>query len=714
MIKGKKIKLRRGGGVSRGAVSVPASSVSGIGSSAGGVRRSAVSVPVSARQLYAARAIQRMYRARREKIAEFLKSAKTRVLKRAGKNATPDSNSTRIKPSSSSFAFAAAAIAHQNRKETSACRSVNATDIISKHRILKTVASPRMAPIRAATFAATPICALPPLVRPRTAAIRVSVDICDEEEDDAAQVTNEASPSPEPELEPASSTSRFVDITSASWKRERARATKWYHKFLPSDVLFALRPYSGEIRAPSRDAPDETLARKLHLAMRSQPSMAAVRFLGFVLGKAWPWLFRSVNVDVGSLRCAREQVRKSVEAGRAIVFLPTHRSHSDYLLMSYVLFAYDMPVPLIAAGDNLAIPIIGTLFRRSGAFFIRRNVGASTTELAIAYKGVLKSYIREAVSGACALEFFVQGGRSRTGQIGRPKLGLLASVVAIDEVLIVPAAIDYEMPPEGPFYARQLLGEAKKRPESLTSFFAEFFRYAVKSIRSKFTLSRYHGGVYIRFAQPFLLSGGKNIGGGKHDELPSREWIKSAGDAICRAQHAASTVTPAAPLAMAALVSSDRKAILAHAKAIIAFASAHALTLAPSLQSALETGGLDAAAAAAERHGRRVLKHLIPSAHDANDRVRRRARAQLRYCCAQLFDALAPVGVLALIDEDAVDDAEALWKTALAPAFPSAPANFSNAVEEARSVMDVLGDSEIVALVSAAAKSVISWELNKQ
>ncbi len=54
---------------------------------------------------------------------------------------------------------------------------------------------------------------------------------------------------------------------------------------------------------------------------------------------------------------------------------------------SYILFTAGLPCPHIAAGDNLALPLIGAWLRKCGAWFIRRTTrGAKDGSL---YKRVL-------------------------------------------------------------------------------------------------------------------------------------------------------------------------------------------------------------------------------------------------------------------------------------------------------------------------------------
>ncbi len=95
-----------------------------------------------------------------------------------------------------------------------------------------------------------------------------------------------------------------------------------------------------------------------------------VVFMSGVLGRLWNRLYDGVElVNFSSLQ--------SVDEGSEIVYVPCHRSHMDYLLMSYVVYHKGFAVPHIAAGINLNMPVIGSFLRRGGAFFLRRSFGGN-------------------------------------------------------------------------------------------------------------------------------------------------------------------------------------------------------------------------------------------------------------------------------------------------------------------------------------------------
>ena len=79
-------------------------------------------------------------------------------------------------------------------------------------------------------------------------------------------------------------------------------------------------------------------------------------------------------------RCRARQLRRACSRsteGNEIVYVPCHRSHMDYLLLSYVVYHKGYAVPHIAAGINLNMPVVGSFLRRGGAFFLRRSFGGN-------------------------------------------------------------------------------------------------------------------------------------------------------------------------------------------------------------------------------------------------------------------------------------------------------------------------------------------------
>jgi 1-acyl-sn-glycerol-3-phosphate acyltransferase len=262
----------------------------------------------------------------------------------------------------------------------------------------------------------------------------------------------------------------------------------------------------GSGRVPRRRRTPES-ARHILASMMSLPSTCVVRLFGYVLTKVFRRLFRRMRVDVRGIQQLAAVARRQRVS---LILLPTHRSYFDFLIMSYVCFTYALPMPLICAGDNLRIPVVGPLLRRAGAFFIRRRFGADAL-----YARVFRAHVSSLVHGSKCTEFFVEGGRTRTGAVAAAKYGMLSAALAaagdgaaggvtgttgtacndadathdFPSVWLVPVSIAYDCVVEASDYSQMLLG-GRKRDESLFALLASCLNI------------RCHGDVHIRFAAP--------------------------------------------------------------------------------------------------------------------------------------------------------------------------------------------------------------------
>jgi len=185
---------------------------------------------------------------------------------------------------------------------------------------------------------------------------------------------------------------------------------------------------------------------------------------------------------------------QSVAKNHEVIYVPCHRSHIDYLLLSYVLYHGNLVPPHIAAGVNLNLPVIGSILRRSGAFFIRRSFRDNPL-----YGVVFKEYLGIICRKGFSVEYFIEGGRSRTGRLLPPRPGMLAMTVRAflrdrnRNFLFVPIYIGYERLLEGDTYLGELQGKAKKK-ESVFGIFKTLGR-----IRGSY------GKVHLNFGKPILL-----------------------------------------------------------------------------------------------------------------------------------------------------------------------------------------------------------------
>ena len=219
----------------------------------------------------------------------------------------------------------------------------------------------------------------------------------------------------------------------------------------------------------------------------SDYAYTAVRFLEVVLSWFWNKIYDGIRVN--HLEPLQEAVR-----GHEVVYVPCHRSHIDYLLLSYLLFRNGLTPPHIAAGINLNMPVVGGLLRRGGAFFMRRSFKGNPL-----YTAVFNEYLHTLFTRGFPVEYFVEGGRSRTGRMLQPKTGMLALTLRSYlrssrlPVLFVPVYIGYERVLEGRTYLGELRGAAKKK-ESILDIFK-----VIGALKQRF------GQVWVNFGEPLKL-----------------------------------------------------------------------------------------------------------------------------------------------------------------------------------------------------------------
>lgn len=241
----------------------------------------------------------------------------------------------------------------------------------------------------------------------------------------------------------------------------------------------------------------ESRARKVLKMMAANASSALLRLAAWLLLRLLRFPFDSVVYHEGQLQLVKEALQKEV----SLVFLPLHRSHMDYVLLQLFMVLHEIPVPLIAAGENLDMPFIGSLMRWLGGFFIKRKIDetAPPNSRDVVYRSVLHTYVEQLLKRNSNLLFFLEGGRSRSGKTLMPKCGLLSVLVhslqtgVIPDAYIVPVAISYDRIVEGDFN-REQMGHQKPK---------ESFLATVKSAFSM--LTKNSGSCRINICQPFSL-----------------------------------------------------------------------------------------------------------------------------------------------------------------------------------------------------------------
>lgn len=273
----------------------------------------------------------------------------------------------------------------------------------------------------------------------------------------------------------------------------------------------------------------------------SDYSASAVRFADMALTRLWTQLYD--GVEVHNFNTVRE-LAKDYE----IIYTPCHRSHIDYLLLSYVIYKRGLMVPYIAAGDNLNMPFVGQLLRGGGAFFIRRSFRGNAL-----YTSVFKEYLYSILSRNTPLEYFIEGGRSRTGRLLPPKTGMLAMTVhshlrgRAKPIAFVPTYIGYERLMEGTTY----VGEMQGKPKEAESIFG-----ILQTLRK---IERIFGKVHVNFGEPVFLDdllkqhGAENIVIEKNDDpVPAAvsEAINSSAVAILENINRAVVINPVSLLSL--------------------------------------------------------------------------------------------------------------------------------------------------------------------
>jgi glycerol-3-phosphate O-acyltransferase len=218
-------------------------------------------------------------------------------------------------------------------------------------------------------------------------------------------------------------------------------------------------------------------------------SHPVVRSLSFILTPVWNRIYRGVLVH-------HLDKFKQEAPGHEVIYVPSHRSHMDDLLLPYLLYVHGIVPPHIVAGVNLDLPVLGTILRKGGAFFIRRSIRGN-----VLYSAVFSEYMAQLVSGGYSMAYFIEGGRSRTGRLLPPQGGTLAMTVRAylrqptRPVLFQPVYIGYEKVMEGNSYLDELSGKPKEK-ESIWQLLASI----PKILRSNY------GQVVVNFGHPIRLN----------------------------------------------------------------------------------------------------------------------------------------------------------------------------------------------------------------
>ncbi len=281
-------------------------------------------------------------------------------------------------------------------------------------------------------------------------------------------------------------------------------------------------------------------ARRQAREIAADYSYAMVRIFDRALTALWNRLYDGIDV-------AHLERLERIVPGSELVYVPCHRSHFDYLLLSYVVYKRGLAVPHIAAGINLNLPVIGSILRRGGAFFLRRSFGGDAL-----YTAVFRAYLGAILSKGFPIEYFIEGTRSRTGRLLKPRAGLLAMTVQhfVNDhrrpVVFAPVYFGYEKLIEGETFLSELRGRRKKQ-ESVGGLLR-----SLNALRGQF------GRVAVNFGEPIELDSwldGFNPNW-RHEPLADQfrpEWLTRAVESL--GQQILIDVNRAAALSPISLVS---------------------------------------------------------------------------------------------------------------------------------------------------------------
>jgi len=313
-------------------------------------------------------------------------------------------------------------------------------------------------------------------------------------------------------------------------------------------VIRAIQAEAGEDSRSQERAREQ--ARKYALEIAADVSQPTIRVIQRFLKWLWNRIYDGIELN-------HVQRLHDVAKDKEVVYVPCHRSHFDYLLLGYIVYGERLHLPHVAAGINLNMPIIGGILRRGGAFYLRRSFKGNRI-----YAAVFDAYLHQILVRGCSIEYFIEGGRSRTGRLLAPKGGMLAMTVSSyvrdpkRPVVFVPIYLGYEKLIEGDAFIGEMSGE-EKRQESILGL--------IRSIKS---LGESFGKVYVNIAEPIELEPmlektrpdwRDNVS--QNGERPA--WIGKVvdelGNKIMSGINAAAAVTPISLLAYVLLATPKQK-----------------------------------------------------------------------------------------------------------------------------------------------------------
>ena len=289
---------------------------------------------------------------------------------------------------------------------------------------------------------------------------------------------------------------KLVRVASTHFHRKRQSMTgptllerqELYNAILGSEsVKRAMGEEKGGKKAKKKKDPRIT-AKEYVDEIAADYREGLIRFGDRILTRIWNKIYNGISVGHS------ERIRELAANGHEIIYVPCHRSHMDYMLLTYVIYHEGMVTPHIAAGINLNFWPAGPIFRRSGAFFLRRSFAGNKL-----YTAVFREYLELLFNKGYSVKYYPEGGRSRTGRLIPPKTGMLAMTMQAilkgvqRPVSIVPVYIGYENVMEVKSYLSELKGSSKKKESNLQVF------SAIRKLKN-------YGHGYVNFGEPIHLN----------------------------------------------------------------------------------------------------------------------------------------------------------------------------------------------------------------
>jgi 1-acyl-sn-glycerol-3-phosphate acyltransferase len=220
---------------------------------------------------------------------------------------------------------------------------------------------------------------------------------------------------------------------------------------------------------------------------------------------------QGIHVSSEEILRLRAVAKKAAAEKQSIIFLPSHRSHVDYVSLQIICYRLNLGLPTVVAGDNLNFPLVGPFLQHAGAMWIRRSFGEDQL-----YSTMVQTYIDTLLQNGYNFECFIEGGRSRTGKLLGPKFGILRFLLdsllcgRVQDAIVCPVSTQYDKVIEVDSYISELLGQPKPK-ENLQNF-----------LSASSILNLKLGRVDIRFHEPWSLRGFINEQFERFTSLPAQ------------------------------------------------------------------------------------------------------------------------------------------------------------------------------------------------